>query len=127
LSRKDPLKKTKTIIGIFGFLSITSDYNLVLVVNPAMVFANVIGSIINDILPSGVIMVLLTVLIFLGILINIYNAVKTYKKETKKIEEEQNSSNKSESSFGDTHEAFGKNEHTNLTIKKVRRPSNPRA
>lgn len=54
-----------------------------------MVFANVIGSIVNDILPSGIIMVLLTVLIFVGILINIYNAVKTYKNETKKIEEEE--------------------------------------
>lgn len=50
-----------------------------------MVFANVFGSIINDILPSGVILSVLMILIFVGILINIYNAVKRYKEETVKI------------------------------------------
>lgn len=52
-----------------------------------MVFANVFGSIINDLLPSGVILTVLMILIFLGILINIYNAVKRYKSETIKIKE----------------------------------------
>ena len=50
-----------------------------------MVFANVVGSIINDILPSGVILTVLMILILVGIGINIYNAVKRYKLETKKI------------------------------------------
>jgi len=62
---------------------------LCLIVNPAMVFANVVGSIINDILPSGVILSILMVLILVGICINIYNAVKRYKQETIKIKKKE--------------------------------------
>lgn len=61
-----------------------------------MVFANVFGSIINDILPSGVILTILMILIFIGILINIYNAVKRYKSETIKINAEKNKKNAKE-------------------------------
>lgn len=50
-----------------------------------MVFANVVGSIINDILPSGVILSLLMTLIFVGIGVNVFNVVKRYKKESKNI------------------------------------------
>ena len=50
-----------------------------------MVFANVVGSIINDILPSGVILSLLMALILVGIGVNVYNVVKRYKKESKNI------------------------------------------
>jgi hypothetical protein len=54
-----------------------------------MVFANVVGSIINDILPSGVILSILMVLILVGIAINVYNAVKRYKLETIKIKKKE--------------------------------------
>lgn len=52
-----------------------------------MVYANIIGSIVNDVLPSGVILSLLMILLFVGLLINIYNAINKFKEETKKIKE----------------------------------------
>lgn len=67
-----------------------------MIVNPVMVYANIIGSILNDILPSGVILSLLMILLFVGLLINIFNAIKRFRAETKAIEEEkENNNNKS--------------------------------
>lgn len=76
--KRDPKKKTKTLI----------DYNLCLIMNPAMVFANVFGSIINDTLPNGLILILLMILIVIGIFINIFNVIKKIKEENKMIKEE---------------------------------------
>lgn len=75
ISKKDPKKENKTLI----------DYNLCLIVNPAMIFSNVFGSIINDILPSGIIMSLIMIMVFFGILINIINLIKKIKEENKQI------------------------------------------
>ena len=50
-----------------------------------MVFANIIGSIMNKILPEGIIMIILIVVILGGIIVNIRNARIKYKEETRII------------------------------------------
>ena len=58
---------------------------MVLILNPMMVFANIIGSIMNKILPEGIIMIILIVVILGGIIVNIRNARIKYKEETRMI------------------------------------------
>lgn len=56
-----------------------------------MVFANIVGAIVNEILPNGYIVIFLMILILGGIGVNIYNVVKKWKKENiefKRIKEE---------------------------------------
>lgn len=72
-----------------------------MIVNPVMVYANIIGSILNDILPSGVIMFLLMVLLFVGLLINIYNAIKRFRAESKALAKEKNSVDQSKEKSSD--------------------------
>lgn len=47
-----------------------------------MVFANILGSMANEMLPQGMIMVFLMLIILVGILINIRNAVKKFREES---------------------------------------------
>lgn len=47
-----------------------------------MIFANIFGSMANEVLPQGAIMIFLMLIIFVGILINIRNAVKQYRRES---------------------------------------------
>lgn len=72
-----------------------------MIVNPVMVYANIIGSILNDMLPSGVILTLLMILLFVGLLINIYNAIKRFRAESKALAQEKNSVNKSKDKSSD--------------------------
>ena len=51
-----------------------------------MVFANVVGSIANEMLAPGLIMSGLMALILVGICVNIYNGVKKFKAETLKLQ-----------------------------------------
>ena len=50
-----------------------------------MVFANIFGSMANEVLPQGIIMIFLMIIIFIGILINIRNAVIKFKEETMRL------------------------------------------
>ena len=67
---------------------ILSEYNLILILNPMMVFANVIGSVVNVVISQGVVMIILMTVIFAGILINIKNARKKFREENKRLERE---------------------------------------
>ena len=73
MSKKDPLKKNKTLI----------DYSLVLIFNPILLFANVIGNIINKIIPDGLILSILAALLVITIVANLKNGIKLWKKEKK--------------------------------------------
>ena len=56
-----------------------------------MVFANIVGAIVNEILPNGYIVIFLMVLILGGIFVNIFNVCKKWKKENiefKRIKDE---------------------------------------
>ena len=53
--------------------------------NPMMLFGNVIAQKVNEILPSGVVLVTLMVSVVVSICINIYTAIKKFKTETKII------------------------------------------
>lgn len=50
-----------------------------------MVFANVLGSIVNKIIAQGVILVVLIISVFLGLIINIQNVRKKIKEENRKL------------------------------------------
>ena len=65
MKRTDPLKKTKTLI----------DYSLVLIFNPILLFANVIGNIINKMIPDGLILSVLAALLVVTIIVNLKNAI----------------------------------------------------
>ena len=73
MKRKDPLKNSKTLI----------DYSLVLMFNPILLFANVIGNIVNKMVPDGVILTILASLLVITIMINLKNGIKLWKKEKK--------------------------------------------
>lgn len=53
-----------------------------------MIFANIFGSMANEILPQGAIMIFLMVIIFVGILINIRNAIKQFRRESMELANE---------------------------------------
>lgn len=50
-----------------------------------MVFANILGTMANEVLPEGFIMIFLIIVFFIGILANIRGAVKRYQLETQKM------------------------------------------
>lgn len=76
IGKKDPLKPTKTLI----------DYHFVLMFNPVFVFSNVVGSILNKILPSGYILFMLIVMIVGVIIVNVRNGIKMYREENVALE-----------------------------------------
>ena len=73
LGKKDSVKKVKTLIN----------YSFVLLFNPVFVFSNVIGSMINKMIPGGVVLIMLILILFCSIMMNLRNAIKKYKKESK--------------------------------------------
>lgn len=93
MKRTDPLKKEKTLI----------DYSLVLLFNPILLFANVIGNIINKMLPDGVILSLLAGLLIVTIIINLKNGIKLWKKEKNPKIESENLENRSQPQQDNNH------------------------
>lgn len=56
--------------------------------NPTMIFANLLGQIINEILPSGIVLISLGLFVVSGIIINVFHCVKKFKAESKLFKEE---------------------------------------
>ena len=73
INKKDPKKPNKTLI----------EYNICLILNPSIILANLVASFINEILPSGVILVGLMMAIILAICLNLRDGIRKYRKETK--------------------------------------------
>ena len=91
MQSKDPLKKNKTLI----------DYSLVLIFNPILLFANVIGSIINKMIPDGLLLTVLAVLLVATIILNIRNGIRLWKQEKKIINKNQAIENSEQQQIND--------------------------
>ena len=61
------------------------EYNVCLLMNPTMIFANLLGQMVNDILPSGVVLISLGVFVVAGIVVNVVHCVKKYQAESKQF------------------------------------------
>lgn len=67
---------------------------MLMLFNPIMLMATSVGSIINKMLPGGVILIMILLIGAITLVINVLNGIKRYKKENKKIEENKNSDDK---------------------------------
>lgn len=55
---------------------------MVLLFNPVMILATVVGTILNEILPNGVILIIILIIGLITFVLNIINGIQRYKFET---------------------------------------------